>query len=331
MELLNQIPQPNLIINDNDVIKNTSHFIEANTIPVSLEHLKNDCIIPVFSKDNESTISHYEFVNKTVEVTQQLFPDAILNPPEVRVSHIVKGRIPSAVGKPAKELQEHEKTIYYERCAFVIEIPQISEIVNGNKLNLTIGGVRSLSHENLYAKKSLEKFKVFIGFQNKVCTNLCVSTDGYANDIRIGSILELEGTINHLALQWDKDKQLGNLERMSKYELSNEDFAHLVGKLKMYQHLPKEEQQVIFPVAINDNQINSIIKDYFNCENFSRMENGSINLWNVYNLITGANKSSYIDSFIDRGLFAYQFTQDLCKSIQNQEPNWYLNNLIINN
>ena len=204
-------------------------------------------------------------------------------------------------------------------------------MVNGNKLNLTIGGVRSLSHENLYAKKSLEKFKVFIGFQNKVCTNLCVSTDGYANDIRIGSILELEETINNLSLQWNKEKQLGTLEMMSKFELNNEQFAHLVGKLKMYQHLPREEQQTTFPLAINDNQINTIIRDYFNCRDFSRQENGAINLWNLYNLITGANKSSYIDSFLDRGLFAYEFTQDLCNSIQNQKPNWYLNKLMINN
>jgi hypothetical protein len=27
--------------------------------------------------------------------------------------------------------------------AFVIEVPEISEIINGNKLNLTIGGVRA--------------------------------------------------------------------------------------------------------------------------------------------------------------------------------------------
>lgn len=326
MELLNQIYPTDLIINDDEVVKKRLNFIEANTIPVTLSHLRNDCIIPVFSRDNESTISHYEFINKTVEVAQELFPDCLLNIPEIRVSHIVKGRIPSAIGKPAKELLEHEKTLYYERCAFAIEIPQISEVVNGNRLNLSIGGVRSLSHENLYAKKSLEKFKMFIGFENKVCTNLCVSTDGYANDIRIGSVLDLEESIYNLSNDWDKDKQLNTLEMMSKYQLSNEEFAHLVGKLKMYQHLPKEEQRGVFPIIINDNQVNTVIKDYFNCPNFSRRENGSLSLYNFYNLITGANKSSYIDSFIDRGLFAYEFTQELCKSIQNQESNWYLNN-----
>ena len=29
-------------------------FIEANTIEATLQHLKNDCIIPVFAKDNEA-------------------------------------------------------------------------------------------------------------------------------------------------------------------------------------------------------------------------------------------------------------------------------------
>ena len=29
------------------------HFINANTTEVDIQHLKNDCIVPVFSKDNE--------------------------------------------------------------------------------------------------------------------------------------------------------------------------------------------------------------------------------------------------------------------------------------
>ena len=35
-----------------------SPFIEANTTEVTLEHLRNDCIIPTFAKDNEVCISH---------------------------------------------------------------------------------------------------------------------------------------------------------------------------------------------------------------------------------------------------------------------------------
>ena len=32
-------------------VKPANHFIEANTQEVTLNHLKNDCITPVFSKD----------------------------------------------------------------------------------------------------------------------------------------------------------------------------------------------------------------------------------------------------------------------------------------
>ena len=38
------------------------HFIEANTKAVDISHLREDCIVPVFSKDNELTISHQMFI-----------------------------------------------------------------------------------------------------------------------------------------------------------------------------------------------------------------------------------------------------------------------------
>ncbi len=37
-------------------------FIEANTKEVTINHLKDDCVVPVFSKDNEITISHPAFI-----------------------------------------------------------------------------------------------------------------------------------------------------------------------------------------------------------------------------------------------------------------------------
>ena len=41
-------------------------FIEANTKEVTIEHLKNDCVVPVFSKDNEITISHPNFIESDI-------------------------------------------------------------------------------------------------------------------------------------------------------------------------------------------------------------------------------------------------------------------------
>ena len=144
MELIQQTQQ---IVEDNNVIKYASPFIEANTIKVNLNHLQTECTIPVFSKDNEVTISHAQFIEQAIEVLGNLFIDFEISEPDIRVSHQIKGRVPSAIGKPVNELLEHEKTIYYERCAFAIHIPEITHLVNGNKLSLLVGGVRSYNEE----------------------------------------------------------------------------------------------------------------------------------------------------------------------------------------
>ena len=325
MELLTNRNPTQMFIEEAEIISNNNNnFIEANTIDVSLSHLKEKCIIPVFSKDNETTISHYQFINETYNSVKRLFPNETVNEPQIRVSHIVKGRTPSAIGKPAKELLENEKTIYYERCAFVIEVPTIKENVNNNGLNLTIGGVRAYNQENLYSKKSLEKFKVFIGFKNMVCTNLCISTDGFSNSIRIGSIIDLEEQIYSLLSSYNKEAHLGMMEKMSSFWLNESQFAHLVGKMRMYQHLAKEDRLQLFPVALNDSQINSVIKEYYTCPNFGRNKEGDINLWNLYNLFTEANKGSYIDSNFERNVNAYELINNLGNSLQNGVSNWML-------
>src|SRR5580698_9288118 len=109
-----------------------------------------------------------------MDLAQDFFIGETILSPNYRLSHPIKGRIPEAKTKPAHLLEEHEKTLYYERMAFVVEIPSIKDEVDGSALSLTIGGVKSYSQDNLYGKKgSDEHFKIFIGFKNRVCTNLC--------------------------------------------------------------------------------------------------------------------------------------------------------------
>lgn len=128
-------------------------FIEANTVEATLQHLRDDCIIPVFAKDNEATLSHVSFIETVQDAAHTFFNGERIGQPDIRVSHVIKGRIPEAIHKPANQLLESDKTIYYERCAFVIEIPTIYETVNGNRLTLTVGGVRAYNHTNLYSKR----------------------------------------------------------------------------------------------------------------------------------------------------------------------------------
>lgn len=300
-------------------------FIVANTLEATLHHLQNDCIIPVFSRDNEKTIAHQEFIEVVLNAVQKVFPHHSITEPEIRVSHQIKGRIPSAIHKPVKELLEHEKTIYYERMTFIVKVPTITHVVNRNELSLTIGGVRSYNLENLYNKKSLEKFKFFIGFQNQVCMNLCVSSDGFVEDMRVGSSQDLYTKALETMQSYNAELHLMEMKELTQEYLSEHQFATLIGRSRLYQHLPKSEKQNIPLLNFNDSHINTMAKDYYEDKNFCRQQDGRINLWNVYNLITQANKSSYIDTFLDRNLNAFEFSKGLQKALNgNSDYHWFL-------
>lgn len=300
-------------------------FIEANTQEINLLNLKNDCVIPVFSKDNERTIAHQEFIEIAQNCISKAFPNHSLEKPEIRVSHQIKGRTPEAIHKNVKDLLDNEKTQYFERMAFIIRIPSIVDNINGNEIALTIGGVRSYNLENLYNKKSFEKFKFFIGFQNKVCCNLCVWSDGFVDDMRVTSYQELQSKILAVIQNYNAEKHLMEMKEFSKHSLTEHQFAQLIGRTRLYQHLPKNEKSIIPNLNFTDGHINTIAKDYFEDVSFSRNEQGDINLWNVYNLFTQANKSSYIDTFLDRNVNAFDFTQGIQKAlIGNGDYHWFL-------
>ena len=203
-------------------------FIEANTKEVSLSHLKEECTIPVFAKDNEVTISHPQFIEAVMECANRVFSNQQVTLPTVRTSHIIKGRTPEAISKPAKDLLPQEKTIYYERCAFIIEVPTIKNNIGGNMLSLTIGGVRAYNQENLYSRKSFEKFKVFIGFKNWVCTNMCISTDGFASEIRAGNIEDLKKQVYQLFANYQMEEHLLGLRNLIELSLTENQFAQFL-------------------------------------------------------------------------------------------------------
>lgn len=307
-------------------ISNNNNFIEANTQQVTLSHLRQDCIIPVFAKDNESTIPHYEFIDAVRDTAKELFPEATVMMPNIRTSHIIKGRIPSAIGKPAKELLEHEKTIYYERMAFMVELPHINTYINDQKLNLTVGGVRSYSEQNLFSKKGIEKFKIFIGFKNMVCCNLCIATDGLKDDLRVSSVEDLKSKTRELFLNYDQERQVETMSSLQDYTINQEQFAHLIGKMKLYHHLGKDKKENLFDLKTTDSQINSILKNYVDDAYFGADDKGYINLWNLYNLFTESSKSNYIDNFLGRNCNTYEFVNHLCETLKNNEDNYFLQN-----
>jgi len=324
MELVNV--QNNIVPDEAKVVETSDNrFILANTQPISYADLKYKCIIPVFSKDNESTISHSEFIDIVGQAVDKFFTSENILHPAIRISHPIKGRIPEAMGKPADLLTEKEKTIYYERCAFVYEVPSITSTVSDNKLSLSIGGMRAYNNENLYGKKTEEHFKVFIGFKNHVCINLCISTDGFLDDLRVMSTQELFNRVFQLLTRFDGERQINHLSTLSDFNLTEHLFAQLVGRARLFQYIPlKTRKSMDTVVPISDTQISTVARDYYEDKSFCREESGDINLWKVYNLFTGATKSSYIDTFLDRNVNSLLFINSLVEHLSDRTKSWFL-------
>lgn len=299
-------------------------FIESNTKEVSMDHLKQDCIIPVFSKDNEITISHQSFIDTVRKAAGDAFSHETVTGPSVRVSHVVKGRIPEAMHKPVSQLLESDKTIYYERMMFCVEIPIVHRDIDGSRLNLTIGGVRAYNQENLYTRKSPEKFKIFIGFKNLVCCNMCVSTDGYMSSLRVMDTESLYEAAYELFSRYDHEKHLSMMEAMTDVTMTEQQFAQFLGRSRMYQYLPASMKRELPQMLMTDTQIGLVAKAYYEDEHFSGTGD-PISLWNVYNLLTGANKSSYIDMFLDRSQNAMEIAMGLSRAVLGDDGfSWFI-------
>jgi hypothetical protein len=313
------------VVNNTPATQTSSKpFIEANTIESSLEEIQSHHIIPTY-RDSEALISQAEFIEVTADVVGEVFKAERILEPSIRLSHPIKGRVPEARNKPASELSESEKTIYFERMAFIQEISSITDTIDGQQLSLIVGGVKAYNLDNLQNRKGAdEHFKVFIGFKVSVCTNLCVWTDGFAGDVRVKNLEQLRTAIYMLVRSFDAITQLKQLEALQQYSLTEQQFAHLIGRCKMYHHLPTSLKQDIPELALGESQINAVCRDYYKDESFCRNSNGDINLWKLYNLFTAANKNSYIDCFLDRAVNAATFAHQLANALEQKSTNWFL-------
>lgn len=300
-------------------------FIEANTSGMSLSEIRSKHVIPVFLKDNEPTISQVEFVEVMGEAAREVFNIPSLAP-KIKVSHPIKGRTYEARHKKASELLEGEKTIYYERLAFTMEVPGHAAEVGGNELQLTVGGIKAYNLDNLNnTKGAAEHFKMFVGYKNMVCTNLCISTDGAKLDMKVNSLEDLYRTCCTVFSSYMNDVHLEAMNELTNHSLSESQFAQVLGKARLYQFLPKDEKVKVPELLINDTQISRVAEYYYADDHFQRDGNGSVDLWKFYNLLTGAIKTSYIDKLLEREVNSFEFTNQVKGALMTEsEEFWYL-------
>lgn len=160
-----------------------------------------------------------------------------------------------------------------------------------------------------------------------VCCNLCVSTDGYLEELKVYSLEELYNKVTDVIKNYNAERHLQDMKEFTRHSLTEHQFAQLIGKVRLYQHLPKAEKiRLGIPhISFNDSQFNTMAKDYYEDDSFCKDKEDNINLWSVYNLFTQANKSSYIDTFLDRNLNAYEFTKGIQEALNGDSKyHWFL-------
>ena len=300
-------------------------FLEANTEAITIEELASKCVVPTWA-NQELTIAHQDFINCVHEAAKDFYHSEVVNAPDIRCSHIVRGRVPNALGKKASELLECEKTQFYQRLAFAFTIPTIYETVRGEKLELCVGGVRNYSDLNLYrASKGLEKFSVFVGWRVVICSNQVLTGEGVKFNMEVSNINELYRNVLELLHSFNPAKEIHLLQSLSNVFLSEKQFAQVVGRMRMFQALPSAQQKRMPQLLITDSQINSVCRDFYRSEHFG-MKDNAISLFDFHNLLTEANKMSYCDTYLHRAVNATEVSVGLNNVMQGIDDRyaWFL-------
>ncbi len=300
-------------------------FLEANTDSITMEELASKCVVPTWA-NQDLTIAHQDFVSCVHDAATSFYAGEKVNCPEIRVSHIVRGRIPSALGKRASELLECEKTQFYQRLAFAFTIPTIYETIQGQKLELCVGGVRNYSDLNLYrSSKGLEKFSVFVGWRVRICSNQVLTGEGVKFNLEVTSIAELYRNVLDLFHSFNPAKDIHLMQTLTQSYLTETQFAQIVGRMRMYQAMTNARQKVIPKLLITDSQINSVCRDFYNNEAFGVKDN-CISMFDFHNLLTQSNKNSYVDTYLSRAVNATEVAVGINNVLQGYDNKfaWFL-------
>jgi hypothetical protein len=303
------------------------NFIESNTLAISIEELATRCIVPTFS-DNSLTIAHQNAIAAVYKAAEDVFGE--LTPPECRVSHAINGRVASAIHKPAKELTDEEKTIFYQRLAFVAHVKSLTRIVAGQPVELTIGLCRAYNEDKLYSKKSPEKMKIFVGWKVRVCSNLCLTCNGNSGIVEVLTEADVYQKAYQLFRRFDPEKEdtLKLIENLNNTRISESLFCYIIGRLRLYQALPTEQQKSLPSIEIGDQAVNAAVRGFVSNPNFGIKEGeSSISMFEMLQLLNEAIKQTYIDKWVDRNQNCTDFALGIQKAIQGNDTegyNWFL-------
>ena len=90
-----------------------------------------------------------------------------------------------------------------------------------------------------------------------------------------------------------KEENLTLLENLSRTTITEQQFCQIIGRLRLYQALPTEQQRELPEVILEDQAINAATRSYTSNPNFGKREGEDITCWNLMQLLNEAVKANY--------------------------------------
>ena len=143
--------------------------------------------------------------------------------------------------------------------------------------------------------------------------------------MEVTDLNDLYKQVTMLFRQYNPAKDLYLMQSLTETYISESQFAQIVGRCRLYQALAPQQQRALPRLLITDSQINNCCKGFFSNPNFGAKDN-SLSMWDFHNLLTESNKSSYIDTYLQRAVNATEVAVGINNAIKgiSNEYEWFL-------
>ena len=128
----------------------------------------------------------------------------------------------------------------------------------------------------------------------------------------------------------EKDNNLNALAQLQDTRLTEDQFCHIIGRMRLLQALPVAQQKAIPQFILGDQAVNEATRQYVVNPNFGRKagNDGTISTFDLMQLLNEAVKSSYIDKWLERNANCTEFASGIRKALRYEDKkgyDWFLN------
>jgi hypothetical protein len=272
----------------------------ANAKEVSVQELFN-CLVPKNERTNQHIVSQAELATIT--------KDTLSNEYNIGDATIVGSHFHS-MGNATKE----DVGGWYDRLVCIYDLDVVQEI-SDSQLRLTAGFAIDYKSQSKLAnnKKNEQVVTMFMGFQNNVCMNMCISSEGISHQLIFSSPSEfaalMKNNVQSYTIQMKRQIEL--LRSMEGKSMPVNKFEEMLGRELIKSRMGNAQANKLTP--LNSTQWMDVASLTITDRRYRiNPEDKSVSAWQAYNLMTEAAKNSQLDSVVSTLSNCTKFVAKVC-------------------